>query len=122
MTSQKSGICKKTSHCQSPSATVLGNDLHKSRLHVAIARRGKNRYYVDLFTRLLDEVPRILRLYYSSFNDVLPRQYVSEHGGHDQAIINRDAETADRLATAHADQIVRQIRSYIASDGVRARI
>lgn len=85
--------------------------------HLAIATAGKNRYYVDLFTRLLDEGRRILRLYYSSFNDVLPRQYVGEHEDIIQAVINRDAETADRLASAHADQIVRQIRSYITSDG-----
>ena len=96
---------------------VLGMISTNRDFHVAIAVAGKNRYYVDLFTRLLDEGRRILRLYYSSFNDVLPRQYVSEHEDMIQAIINRDAETADRLATAHADQIVRQIRSYIASDG-----
>ncbi|WP_250995412.1 GntR family transcriptional regulator [Agrobacterium vitis] len=85
--------------------------------HVAIARAGKNRYYEDLFTRLLDEGRRILRLYYSSFNDVLPRQYVTEHEDMIQAIIERDAERSDALATAHADQIVRQIRSYITADG-----
>lgn len=96
---------------------VLGMISTNRDFHVAIAAAGKNRYYVDLFTRLLDEGRRILRLYYSSFNDVLPRQYVSEHEDMIQAIINRDVEAADRLATAHADQIVRQIRSYIASDG-----
>lgn len=96
---------------------VLGMISKNRDFHVAIAGAGKNRYYVDLFTRLLDEGRRILRLYYSSFNDVLPRQYVSEHEDMIQAIINRDAENADTLATAHADQIVRQIRSYIASDG-----
>jgi len=96
---------------------VLGMISTNRDFHVAIATAGKNRYYVDLFTRLLDEGRRILRLYYSSFNDVLPRQYVSEHEDMIQAIINRDVEAADRLATAHADQIVRQIRSYIASDG-----
>lgn len=96
---------------------VLGMIATNRDFHVAIAGAGKNRYYVDLFTRLLDEGRRILRLYYSSFNDVLPRQYVSEHEDMIQAIINRDVDVADRLATAHADQIVRQIRSYIASDG-----
>lgn len=84
--------------------------------HLAIASAGRNRYYVDLFTRLLDEGRRILRLYYSSFNDMLPRQYVGEHEDIIQAVIDGDVETADRLATAHADQIVRQIRSFIASD------
>lgn len=84
--------------------------------HVAIAKAGGNRYYVDLFARLLDEGLRILRLYYSSFNDMLPRQYVNEHDEMIGAIIARDVDRADRLAAAHADQIVRQIRSYISAD------
>ncbi|KRA06034.1 AsnC family transcriptional regulator [Rhizobium sp. Root564] len=84
--------------------------------HVAIAQAGGNRHYVELFTRLLDEGRRILRLYYSSFNDVLPNQYVSEHEDMIQAIIDRDVEKADALARAHADQIVTQIRSYITAD------
>lgn len=84
--------------------------------HVAIARAGGNRYYVDLFARLLDEGLRILRLYYSSFNDVLPRQYVTEHDDMIAAIVARDMALADQLAARHADQIVRQIRSYISAD------
>ncbi|QQA43570.1 GntR family transcriptional regulator [Pelagovum pacificum] len=84
--------------------------------HVAIAEAGGNRYYVELFTRLLDEGRRILRLYYSSFNDELPRQYVTEHEDMIEAIESGDVERADRLATAHADQIVRQIQSYISAD------
>lgn len=84
--------------------------------HLAIAQAGGNRYFRDLFARLLDEGMRILRLYYSSFNDQLPRQYVSEHDAMIAAIVARDADLADRLAAAHADQIVRQIRSYISAD------
>ena len=41
--------------------------------HAAIAQAGKNRYYTDLFIRLLDEGRRLLRLYYSSYNDELPK-------------------------------------------------
>ncbi len=95
---------------------VLGMISTNRDFHIAIAQAGRNRYYVELFTRLLDEGRRILRLYYSSFNDVLPRQYVGEHEEMIQAIINRDVALADRLASAHADQIVRQIRSYITAD------
>ncbi len=84
--------------------------------HVTIAEAGGNRHYVELFTRLLDEGRRILRLYYSSFNDVLPKQYVGEHEEMIRAIINRDIERADQIAKAHADQIVTQIRSYITAD------
>lgn len=84
--------------------------------HVAIARAGGNKYYIDLFTRLLDEGRRILRLYYSSFNDELPRQYVTEHDDMIEAIEARDVARADTIAVAHADQIVRQIQSYISAD------
>lgn len=95
---------------------VVGMITVNRDFHVAIARAGGNRYYVDLFSRLLDEGLRILRLYYSSFNDVLPRQYVNEHDDMIAAIVARDMALADQLAARHADQIVRQIRSYISAD------
>lgn len=84
--------------------------------HVAIAEAGRNSYFTALFSRLLDEGRRILRLYYQSFDDRLPRQYVKEHDAIVAAIEAGDAELADRLAAAHAAQIVRQIQSYIARD------
>ena len=84
--------------------------------HVAIAEAGGNVYFTALFARLLDEGRRILRLYYQSFDDRLPRQYVDEHKGMVAAIAAGDADLADRLAAEHAAQIVRQIQSYIARD------
>lgn len=84
--------------------------------HLAIAKAGNNAYYYDLFSRLLNEGLRILRLYYSSFNDRLPQQYVDEHSAMTEAVIKRDVDLADRLAAEHAEQIVRQIRSYISAD------
>lgn len=82
--------------------------------HVAIAIAGRNSYFTTLFTRLLDEGRRILRLYYQSFDDRLPRQYVKEHDAMVAAIEDGDPGLADTLAAAHAAQIVRQIQSYIA--------
>lgn len=91
--------------------------------HLEIARAGGNSYYTELFTRLLDENRRILRLYYSSFNDELPRKYVHEHDQMIAAIAGRDIAEADRLASAHAEQIVTQIQSYITADkGINAQI
>ncbi|MFI5412012.1 GntR family transcriptional regulator [Kaistia sp. UC242_56] len=91
--------------------------------HLEIARAGRNRYYTDLFTQLLDEGRRILRLYYSSFHDVLPREYVNEHEDMIAAIVARDIDRADALASAHADQIVRHIQASITADGrTNARI
>lgn len=84
--------------------------------HVAIAEAGGNRYYRDLFTRLLDEGRRLLRLYYISFNDRIPREYSDQHEDQIQAIRDHDIALADRLAKEHADQIVAQIQHYISKD------
>lgn len=84
--------------------------------HLAIARAGKNPYYTALFGKLLDEGRRILRFYYFSFEDRLPRQYNDEHDAIIVAIKERDVEHADALAVVHADQIVTQIRQLIATD------
>ena len=93
---------------------MIGNNRD---LHVAIAEAGGNPYFTALFTRLLDEGRRILRLYYyRSFNDHLPRKYVKEHDEIIDAIEARDTELCERLAAEHADQIVAQIQSYIARD------
>jgi DNA-binding GntR family transcriptional regulator len=84
--------------------------------HAAIAEAGRNQYYTGLFCRLLDEGRRILRIYYSSFNDRLPHRYVVEHDDMLAAIEAGDVARADRLASAHADQIVQQIQQMVARD------
>lgn len=99
---------------------MIGNNRD---FHVAIAEAGGNPYFTGLFTRLLDEGRRILRLYYyRSFNDHLPRRYVKEHDAIIDAIEARDAELCERLAAAHADQIVAQIQSYIARDRTKGMV
>ncbi|WP_105372423.1 GntR family transcriptional regulator [Neorhizobium huautlense] len=84
--------------------------------HVAIAELAGNAYYTSFFARLLDEGRRILRLYYRTFDDRLPRQYVEEHEKIIAAIEARDAGQADDLAIQHAAQIVKQIQDYLARD------
>lgn len=84
-------------------------------LHLAIARTGRNSYYSAFFTKLLDEGQRLLRLYYWSFDDRLPQQYVGEHDAIIAAIDRGDADAADRLGSEHAIQVVDQIRSFLAS-------
>jgi DNA-binding GntR family transcriptional regulator len=98
---------------------ALGMIAANRDFHVAIAEAGGNPYFTQLFARLLDEGRRILRLYYSSFDDKLPRQYVEEHELIVKAIEAGDAERADQLASGHAAQIVSQIQSYIARDEAR---
>jgi DNA-binding GntR family transcriptional regulator len=65
---------------------------------------------MGLFNRLLDESRRLLRLYYRSYDDRLPQAFVDEHEVLIAAIAARDVEAADRLAKAHAEQIVEQIQ------------
>ena len=89
--------------------------------HLAIARAGRNRYYTDLFRRLLDEGRRLLRLYYQSYDDHLPRRYVDEHAAIIAAIVVRDADLADRLGGEHAQQVVHQIQSLLTS-GIGANV
>ncbi|WP_018688481.1 GntR family transcriptional regulator [Ahrensia kielensis] len=84
--------------------------------HAAIAEAGKNPYYTGLFFRLLDEGRRILRIYYSSFDDQLPKRYVAEHDDMIAAIEAHDVASADKLAAQHADQIVIQIQQFMARD------
>lgn len=84
--------------------------------HAAIAEAGRNPYYTTVLKRVLDEGRRILRLYYQSYNDQLPHQYVEEHEQIIAAIIAGDVETADTLSKAHSDQIVAQIQRLFARD------
>ncbi|PZO67337.1 MAG: GntR family transcriptional regulator [Paracoccus denitrificans] len=84
--------------------------------HAAIAEAGRNPYYTAMFSRLLDDHRRLLRLYYLSFQDRLPKEFVHEHDDMIAAIAAQDVEACDRLATEHADQIVRRIQKLIASD------
>lgn len=84
--------------------------------HAEIARAGRNPYYESLCLRLLDEGRRLLRMYYQSFDDQLPNEYVQEHEDLIATIETRDISRADSLAETHADQIVRQIQALISRD------
>lgn len=84
--------------------------------HAAIAEAGRNPYYTGLFLRILDDGRRILRLYYQSYDDRLPQEFVDEHAAIIDAIAAGDVATCDRLARAHADQIVRQVQQFFTRD------
>ena len=81
--------------------------------HLAIAEAGRNPYFTSLFKRLLDEGRRILRLYYQSYNDRLPKRFVDEHEEMIAAITARDTELSERLAAEHAEQIVDQVQKLL---------
>lgn len=81
--------------------------------HLAIGEAGYNKYYIELFARLLNEGTRLLRLYYRTFEDQLPPEYVDEHEEIIAAIEARDLDAADRIATRHAMQIVNQLKRFM---------
>lgn len=81
--------------------------------HMAIAEAGGNTYYRDLFGRLLNEGMRLLRLYYRTFEDRLPREYSGEHDAIIAAIEAGDADRADALGAQHAAQIVSQLHKFL---------
>lgn len=120
-TSRKGAMKSVRAHQKDFADAVAARDAYamieaNREFHVAIAELAGNGYYTTFFARLLDEGRRILRLYYSTFDDRLPRQYVDEHEEMITAIETGDVEKADRLAIEHAAQIVRQIQEYIARD------
>ncbi|MFT8675776.1 MAG: GntR family transcriptional regulator [Acetobacter sp.] len=81
--------------------------------HLAIAEAGRNPYFTSLFKRLLDEGRRILRLYYQSYEDRLPRRFVEEHDEMIDAIVARDLVLSEQLGREHAEQIVRQVQKLL---------
>jgi len=84
--------------------------------HVAISNAGKNSYFTQFASRLLDEGRRMLRLYFRSFGDTLPPELAGEHYQLIDAIENRDEELAEKLAHLHAVQVSDR---FLASLGVR---
>lgn len=95
---------------------ALGMIATNAALHLAIAEAGYNPYFTTLFKRLLDEGRRILRLYYQSYNDRLPKRFVEEHDEMIAAIAARDTHLAEKLAHEHAEQIVRQVQKLVMRD------
>lgn len=103
-------------------AAVAGQDAlamiaTNAAFHRAIAEASANPYFTSLFSRLLDEGRRLLRLYYLSYEDRLPQRFVAEHEAIIAAIAARDEPAAERLARAHADQIVAQIQKLTFGEG-----
>lgn len=95
---------------------ALGMIANNRNFHAAIAVAARNPYFEALCLRLLDEGRRLLRFYYSSFNDQLPPRYIDQHEEIIAAIASRDVTRADELARNHADEIIAQIRAMISRD------
>ena len=81
--------------------------------HSAIAEAGKNRHFTMLYTRLLDEGRRTLRVYFHSLDDTLPEDLAQEHDDIIDAIERRDPDLAETLAHQHTEQMAGLLLSYL---------
>lgn len=86
--------------------------------HLAISSAASNRYLTDMYKRLLDEGRRITRLYFRSYDDEPPQDRVSAHQEFIDAIANRDAEGAERLAHEHAMRLSQRFVRYLATNRI----
>lgn len=81
--------------------------------HVAVSDASQNRYLSEFNSRLLDEGRRYLRLYFRSFNDILPSEFSDEHNQIIDAIEAQDEERAERQAHEHSLQVRDRFLRYL---------
>lgn len=94
---------------------VPGMILSNRDFHIAIAKAGNNRYLEQIYRRLLDDGRRSLRLYFRSYNDVLPKQMVDGHEHIIDAIEAQDIDLAERLAHEHTKEMQQRFLDYLGS-------
>ncbi len=88
--------------------------------HLAIAEAGRNPYLTSLYRRLLDEGRRMMRLYFDHLDDTPPDTSRAEHRALVDAISARDADTAERVAHAHALDFARRFMEFLSQSPSRA--
>lgn len=94
---------------------VLGMILYNRDFHIAIAHAGNNRYLENIYSRLLDDGRRSLRLYFKSYDDTLPEEMCDAHEILIDAIEDQDVDLAERLASEHTLEMQQQFLDYLGS-------
>jgi DNA-binding GntR family transcriptional regulator len=94
---------------------ALGMILCNREFHIAIAHAGKNRYLEHIYSRLLDDGRRSLRLYFKSYNDTLPAELCDAHDILIDAIEAQDVDLAERLAGEHTLEMQQRFLDYLGS-------
>lgn len=82
--------------------------------HIAVAEAGRNPYFTQFYTRLLDEGRRMLRIYFLALDDHPPPEITGEHDRIIDAIAAQDADAAERIAHQHAVQVSDHFLRYLA--------
>jgi DNA-binding GntR family transcriptional regulator len=94
---------------------VLGMILGNRDFHIAIAHAGNNRYLEQIYRRLLDDGRRSLRLYFKSYDDILPVEMSDAHEHLINAIEAQDVDLAERLASEHTLEMQQRFLDYLGS-------
>jgi DNA-binding GntR family transcriptional regulator len=94
---------------------VLGMILKNRDFHIAIARAANNRYLEQIYCRLLDDGRRSMRLYFKSYDDLLPKQMIDNHVHIINAIDAQDVDLAERLAHEHTEEMHQRFLTYLGS-------
>ncbi len=94
---------------------VLGMILSNRDFHLAIAKAGNNRYLEQSYRQLLDDGRRSLRLYFKSYDDILPKEMVDGHELIIDAIEAQDIKLAEHLAHQHTKEMQIRFLDYLGS-------
>jgi DNA-binding GntR family transcriptional regulator len=94
---------------------VLGMILVNRDFHIAIAKAANNRYLEQIYRRLLDDGRRSLRLYFKSYDDLLPKEMINNHELIIDAIEAQDVDLAERLAHEHTIEMQQRFLDYLGS-------
>ena len=94
---------------------VPGMILKNRDFHIAIATAANNRYLEQIYRRLLDDGRRSLRLYFKSYEDLLPKEMIDHHEQIINAIDAQDVDLAERLAHEHTREMQQRFLDYLGS-------
>lgn len=92
---------------------ILGLILSNRNFHIAIAKAANNRYLEKIYTKLLDDGRRSLRLYFKSYDDILPLDRSNCHDDIINAIEAQDENLAERLAREHTIEMQQKLLDYL---------
>lgn len=94
---------------------ILGMIQGNRDFHLAIACAANNRYLKQTYLQLLDEGQRPLRLYFESYDNVLPFEAIDQHEQMIIAIDAQDTELAEKIAKEHTNEMQRRFLKYLGS-------
>jgi DNA-binding GntR family transcriptional regulator len=92
---------------------ILGMIQGNRDFHMAIAAATNNRYLEQIYLQLLDDGQRPLRLYFESYNNILPAEAIDHHEEMIAAIDAQDVDLAERIAQEHTTQMQQRFLNYL---------